>query len=65
MKNLKAYIYMYVCTQLLLPTFLVTAISYYFDNYYIIAGFGLLLLAFCGYPCIPFKTLCKIGRAHV
>ena len=53
MKNLKAYIYMYVCTQLLLPTFLVAAISYYFDNYYIIAGYGLLLLAFCVYPCIP------------
>lgn len=59
MKNLKAYIYMYVCTQLLLSTFLVAAISYYFNSYYIIAGYGLLLLAFCGYPCIPFKTLCK------
>lgn len=36
MKNLRAYIYMYVGIQLLLPTILVTAISWHLKNYYIL-----------------------------
>lgn len=62
MKNLKAYIYMYVSMQLLLPAFLIAALSWYIDNYYLFGGYVIILIVFSGYPCIPFKELCKKRR---
>ena len=62
MKNLKAYIYMYVGIQLLLPTVLIATISWYLGNYCILGFYALVLIVFSGYPCIPFKELCKKRR---
>ena len=62
MKNLRAYIYMYVGIQLLLPTILVTAISWHLKKYYILGFYVIVLIVFSGYPCMPFKELCKKRR---
>ena len=64
MKNLRAYIYMYVGIQLLLPTVLVTAISWHLKNYYILGFYVIVLIVFSGYPCMPFKELCKKKKRY-
>lgn len=59
MKNLKAYIYMYISIQLLLPTFLIAALSWYIDNYYLFGGYAIALIVF---PDIPVYRLKNYAR---
>ena len=59
MKNLKAYIYMYVSMQLLLPAFLIAALSWYIDNYYLFGGYVIILIVFLDILVYHLKNYAK------